>query len=100
MSYTEAVVGLERTSYTVSGPVGSLEICALVTSPQISCPIEFPFSVGFSVENSAAGTSLTLYVALDYKYKQLSCIHSTSSQYNLFATGCLCDKNLCLCGDR
>ena len=92
------MVGLERTSYTVSGPVGSLEICALVTSPQISCPIEFPFTVGLSVENSAAGMSLILYVALDYRYKQHSCIQP-SRQYNFFATGCLCDKNLCLCGD-
>ena len=75
--HTDAVVGLERTSYTVSGPVGSLEICAQVTSPQITCPIEFPFTVGLSVENSAAGMSLILYVALDYKYKKHSCIHST-----------------------
>ena len=75
--HTDAVVGLERTSYTVSGPVGSLEICAQVTSPQITCPIEFPFTVGLSVENSFAGMSLMLYVVLDYKYKQYSCIHST-----------------------
>ena len=75
--YTDAVVGLERTSYTVSGPVGSLEICAQVTSPQISCPIEFPFTVGLSVESSAAGMSLILYATLDCKYKQHSCIHST-----------------------
>ena len=62
MLYTDAVVGLERTLYTVSGPVGSLEICAVVTSPQITCPIEFSFTVGLSVENNAGGMSVILYI--------------------------------------
>ena len=70
--YTDAVVGLERTSYTVSGPVGSLEICAEVTSPQITCSIEFSFTVGLSVENSAAGMSvIQLNLRLEYTVLQV-----------------------------
>ena len=43
-----AVVGLERTAYRVVENVTVFEVCAVVYSPQISCPIEFPFTIALS----------------------------------------------------
>ena len=43
-----AVVGLEETFYRVSESVGVVVVCAIVYSPNISCPIEFPFNVNLS----------------------------------------------------
>ena len=65
--YTAAVVGLERTFYTVSEDDGIVEVCAIVTDPDIMCPIEFPFQVNFSTTNGTAGVrghSSTLYTKL------------------------------------
>ena len=53
-SVTAAVVGLEETSYTVSEDVGFVNVCAIVYSPTIDCPIEFPFSVGLSTRDGSA----------------------------------------------
>ena len=46
--YTVAEVGLERTFYQVLEDVGVVEVCAVVSSPNITCPIEFSFAVGLS----------------------------------------------------
>ena len=46
--YPVAVVGLERTFYQVPEDVGVVEVCAVVYSPNITCPIEFSFAVGLS----------------------------------------------------
>ena len=43
-----AVVGLEKTFYQVTEDVGVVEVCAIVYSPNITCPIEFPFNVHLS----------------------------------------------------
>ena len=49
-----AVVGLEETFYEV--PEGDMvEVCAIVSSPNVSCPIEFPFSVNLSTADGSAG---------------------------------------------
>ena len=50
-----AIVGLEKTFYKVSEDVGVVKVCAIVYSPTINCPIEFPFNVSFSTRNSDAG---------------------------------------------
>ena len=50
-----AVVGLERTLYMTTEDVVLVEVCAIVYSPNISCPIEFPFSVILSTTNGTAG---------------------------------------------
>ena len=42
------MVGLERTFYRVSESVGVVSVCAVVYSPNISCPIQFPFTVALS----------------------------------------------------
>ena len=55
-SFTDAVVGLERINQSVSEDVGVVEVCVVVTSPDIQCPIEFPFNVSLSTADGGAGT--------------------------------------------
>ena len=50
-----AVVGLERTIFTVSENVGVVELCAHVFQPDIECPVEFPFNVILSTVDRTAG---------------------------------------------
>ena len=50
-----AVVGLERTFYQVSEDVGVIEVCAIVYSPAVVCPIEFLFEVNLIIINGSAG---------------------------------------------
>ena len=54
--YTVAVLGLERTIYSVDEEDGEVEICAVVYSPMIDCPITFPFELAFEVNPDTAGT--------------------------------------------
>ena len=51
-----AVVGLEQTQYTLLENVGAVEVCAVVFSPNISCPIEFSFSLQVTVTDRTTGT--------------------------------------------
>ena len=48
-------MGLERTVYSVSEHVGAVEVCAIVYSPTIDCPIVFSFNVSLSSSDSSAG---------------------------------------------
>ena len=50
-----AVVGLERTLHQVSEDVGVVEVCAIVYSADITCPIAFPFDVRLRTVNGSAG---------------------------------------------
>ena len=52
---SEAVVGLERTIYSIFEDVGVVEVCAIVYSPTIDCPIVFPFDVSLSTSDNTAG---------------------------------------------
>ena len=63
---SEAVVGLENTIYSVSENVGVVEVCAIVYSPTIDCPIEIPFDVSLSTSDNTAGIMLV-------------CMHYTST---------------------
>ena len=58
---SEAVVGLENTFYEVSEDAGSVEVCAIVYSPSIDCPIVFPFNISLSTINNTAGIILHSY---------------------------------------
>ena len=49
------MVGLEKTIYNVSEYVGVLELCAIIYSPTINCPIVFPFDVSLSTSDNTAG---------------------------------------------
>ena len=55
VSFTEAVVGLERTSYTVFENVSVVEVCTVVYSPSTSCPIAHPFTVSFLTDDGTGG---------------------------------------------
>lgn len=50
-----ATVGLEQTVYVVSEDGTSVEVCAVVYSPDVDCPIEFSFDVSLSTRNGSAG---------------------------------------------
>ena len=60
MHTAEAVVGLERTFYNVTEDVGVVEVCAIVYSPTIVCPIAFPFDVRLSTDDDSAGIVIKL----------------------------------------
>ena len=49
-----AEVGLERTFYQVTENVGMVEVCAVVYSPVIECPIQFPFQVRLKTNDGSA----------------------------------------------
>ena len=55
-----AVVSLERTFYSVSEDVDVVEVCALVSSPRVECPIEFPFEISISSGDNTAGVAMNL----------------------------------------
>ena len=50
-----AVVGLERTFTQVFEDVDVVEVCAIVRSPTIDCPIGFPFIVSLETRSGTAG---------------------------------------------
>ena len=49
-------MGLNQSFYQVSEDVGMVEVCAIVTSPSIDCPIQFPFNISLSTTDGTAGT--------------------------------------------
>ena len=53
-----AMVGLEQTFFRVMEGVGYVELCAIVSFPEITCPIEFPFDVSLSTADGTAGVCL------------------------------------------
>ena len=53
-----ATVGLKRTLYRALENDGVVEVCAVVVSPNILCPIEFPFIISFSTTDSSAGANV------------------------------------------
>ena len=52
-------MGLEKTFYQVIEDVGVVEVCAIVYSPTIVCPISFPFDVHLSTGDDSAGITYT-----------------------------------------
>ena len=46
-----AVVGFEKTIYEVTEYMDSVEVCAVVYSPNVSCPVLFPFVVSIDAGN-------------------------------------------------
>ena len=53
-----AMVGLEQTFFSVMQGVGYVELCANVSFPEITCPIELPFDVSLSTADGTAGICL------------------------------------------
>ena len=58
-----AIVGLERTFYQVSEDVGVVEVCAIVYSPNITCPIQFAFNINLSTSDGSAGIIIQQNIA-------------------------------------
>ena len=52
------MVGLERTLYIVSEDKDVVEVCAIMYSPTIDCPIAFSFNVTLSTGDNTAGNIL------------------------------------------
>ena len=51
-------MGLENTGYTVNEDYASVNVCVRVSSPDIDCPIGFPFELGFTATSGTAGICL------------------------------------------
>ena len=69
VSFTEAVVGLERPLYTeVLESVGVVEVCTIVYSPSLPCPIDHPFNVRFLTDDDTAGIYNVWYYLHKYSY--------------------------------
>ena len=67
-------MGLENTIYSVSENVGVVEVCAIVYSPTIDCPIEVPFDVSLSTSDNTAGIMLVfMQLYLVHMYKDGRC---------------------------
>ena len=58
------MVGLEQTFLSVSEIVGYVELCVIVSFPEITCPIEFPFEVGVLTADVTAGIQYSLLILL------------------------------------
>ena len=50
-------MGLDPTFFDVSENVGHVQLCAVVSEPDITCPIKFPFEVELSTSDETAGKS-------------------------------------------
>ena len=60
ITFLGARVGFERTFYQVNESVGTVELCAVVYEPNISCPIEFAFNITFETSDISAGTCMSI----------------------------------------
>ena len=49
-----ACVGLEQTFFRVPESVGVVELCVIVSSPDVDCPIKFNFEVNLSTRDGTA----------------------------------------------
>lgn len=55
LPHAVAVVGLESSVYMITEDMGLVEVCAILYSPNITCPVEFPFTVNLSTSDGTAG---------------------------------------------
>ena len=54
-----AVVGLEQTFLAVTEDDGVIELCAIVSFPAVSCPIQLPVEVRLTTTDGTAGKDKT-----------------------------------------
>ena len=59
-SYAAAIVGLERMYYEVEEDGGVVEVCVIVSFPDIECPIQFHFSVSITTNHVTTGEQVLL----------------------------------------
>lgn len=60
----DAHIGLESSQITAPETVGEVQICAIVFTPSIACPIQFPFNISLVTENGTAGWWYCLKIQL------------------------------------
>ena len=51
-----AVVHLKDTVYRVREDEGVVQVCIVVTKPNVECPVTFPFDIHFYTSDDSAGT--------------------------------------------
>ena len=73
-------MSLEQTRYRVDGGVSEIEVCARVSFPSISCPIQFPFVIGLATDHQSAG--LCISCTMDVSYLKASNICDTFSNFS------------------
>ena len=73
-----ARVGFEESFYEVDEAVETVEICAALFQPNVTCPIEFNFSVTFETRDETAGTYICICV---YSYGNIH-LHVSSMLCN------------------
>ena len=56
--FAGAVVGLESTFYDLLEDAGQVQVCTIIYSPKIDCPIAFPFDVILTTINGSAGKKI------------------------------------------
>jgi hypothetical protein len=61
-----AAVGLERTFYNVSEGVGAMNVCAIVYSPIVPCPVNFSFDVSLSTNYDCSSANGSAVSSLNY----------------------------------
>ena len=78
------MVGLERTFYKVSEGMDVVEMCAIVYSPTIDCPIAFPFNVSLSTREDSAGKHcdewVHNYIVSECNYIVLWSVHTLTAR--------------------
>ena len=58
---SDATVGLETESLEVNEDGGVAEVCVVVSTPQITCPIDFPFEINVHTHDSTASKTSTIH---------------------------------------
>lgn len=53
---SEAEVRLEKTVYQVKEGEGEVELCAIISSPKVLCPVAIPFKVILSISDKSEGS--------------------------------------------
>ena len=57
-----ARIGLEETSFRVMEDVGMIELCAIVVTPDIECPVKFTFNIHLYTVDGTASKVYCTYV--------------------------------------
>ena len=68
---TVAVVGLQRTFYSVDEDDGMVEVCLSVIRPNIGCPVTYPFDVLLITVAGTAGKHIDCSIDFSLAWTQL-----------------------------
>ena len=68
-------MGLESTEYTVNEDHASVNVCVRVSSPDIDCPIVYPFELDFTATPGTAGSYLSPMNHHSYHFNYFLFLH-------------------------